>query len=145
MSNESEPDDTDEEEPEEELPEQTTGQGAEGIANTQTGELTEAEAAVVRSIEERGLGGGLAWVFQRYSPEQFNEFIQEFTGSWQESQQRSVKYRIRILLLTFGLIVFLFLILTGLTVFTDSLAGESIVFFAGTLVGYFARLANELM
>ncbi|WP_143825070.1 hypothetical protein [Natrinema ejinorense] len=98
----------------------------------------------ISSAVERGFEqGALSEVLSDYSPSEFNELIEKLSGEYKEIQWRKIKYRIFILFLSVVLVLALF---GGLAWITMELGrdGGALIFFAGTLSGYFMRLATEL-
>ena len=87
--------------------------------------------------------GALAVVLEKYEPEEFNEFIDHLVESYKDAQKTGYEYRKSIQTRAILVVLVLFVGLIALTRFTN-LSGESVVFFAGIIVGYIMSLANNL-
>jgi len=95
--------------------------------------------AVSDSVEQ----GALADLLSKYEPEQFNDLVDNLGDKYKRSQKRKIKYHLGIITLSIALVFGLF---AGLVyvVLTTGEYGGALIFFAGSLSGYFMRLASDL-
>lgn len=106
------------------------------------GASPEVQQTVANGLTESARQGALSEVFEEYSPEQFNELVDKVMGEYREIQEGNQRMKLKILLLSVFLVTSLFIGLLAFVLMTDA-SGESLIFFAGTLAGYFMRLASE--
>ena len=107
-------------------------------------ENTQQEGEIATAVTDSVQQCALQELLRKYEPDEFNHLVNMLTNEYEGSHKRNIRYKFGIMTLTVILILGLF---AGLAwfVLNSPLSGESLVFFAGTLVGYFARVATELM
>jgi hypothetical protein len=87
--------------------------------------------------------GALPEVISKYEPEQFTSLLNGLIDEYQISRRRKYKYNLFLVITSIILVLSLFGGLLWFTINTDT-SGGALIFFAGTLAGYFMRLASEL-
>lgn len=87
--------------------------------------------------------GALPEVLSKYEPEQFTSLVNQLVEGYQTSRQRKYRYNLALVGVSILLVLILFGGLLWFTLNTDT-SGSALIFFAGTLAGYFMRLASEL-
>jgi|AntRauTorcE11898_2_1112593.scaffolds.fasta_scaffold10073_1 hypothetical protein len=102
----------------------------------------EAERRIAEGIQEEMDKGALGNVLSDYSPEQFSNLVESLADDYQESKRRQLKYQMGVLGLS---AIFVIMLFGGLTYFVLETGrnGSSLIFFAGTLTGYFMKLASD--
>jgi len=98
---------------------------------------------VAESIDTAVGSGALADVLSRYSPDQFNDLVGNLTDEYRASARRKFKFRLSAMVLSIILVCGLFAGLLWFSINTGR-NGGAVIFFAGTIAGYFMRLATDL-
>ena len=98
---------------------------------------------VAESIDTAVGSGALSEVLSRYSPDQFNELVGGITDEYRESAKREFRFRLIAMFLSVTLVCVLFAGLLWFSLNTGE-NGGAVIFFAGTIAGYFMRLATDL-
>ncbi|WP_154018473.1 hypothetical protein [Halolamina rubra] len=98
---------------------------------------------VADSIDTAVGSGALAEVLSRYSPDQFNDLVGGLTDEYRASAKREFKFRLAAMVLSIVLVCGLFAGLLWFSINTGT-NGGAVIFFAGSIAGYFMRLATDL-
>jgi hypothetical protein len=88
-------------------------------------------------------GGSLSKVLEQYDPEQFNELVDKIREEYREASVRSYKVRLVTVIGSIILVLGLFAGVAWFSMTTQENTG-AVIFFAGTLAGYFMRLATDI-
>lgn len=97
---------------------------------------------VMDTIEEVD-NGALPEVLSKYEPEQFTSLVDGIIDGYHTASRRKYRYNLALVGVSILLVLILFGGLLWFTLNTDT-SGSALIFFAGTLAGYFMRLATEL-
>jgi|AntDeeMinimDraft_4_1070355.scaffolds.fasta_scaffold02706_4 hypothetical protein len=87
--------------------------------------------------------GALSDIFSKYEPDEFTNFVNDLVREYQTAKKRKYWYNLSLVGVSIVLVLLLFGGLLWFTLETNT-SGSALIFFAGTLSGYFMRLAAEL-
>lgn len=106
------------------------------------GASREAEAKVASGVESELNNGIISELFSDHDPDDLNNLIQSMINDYKENTVRKLRYQFGVLLLS---VIFVLGLFAGLMYFVLETGrnGTSLIFFAGTLTGYFMRLASD--
>jgi len=98
---------------------------------------------VADSLDTAVGSGALGDVLSRYSPDQFNDLVEDLTDEYRANAKREFKFRLAAMVLSIVLVCGLFAGLLWFSINTGR-NGGAVIFFAGSIAGYFMRLATDL-
>lgn len=107
------------------------------------GASAEVEETLATGLKESAQQGALARVLEKYNPEEFNSLVEYISEEYQRAQRRKIIFRGATLITSVLLVLSLFAGLMYFVMETQT-DGGALIFFAGSLAGYFMRLASEL-
>lgn len=102
----------------------------------------EEQSEVVKTISQES-PQGLAKVLGKYEPEQFNDLIKGFLEYWHKQAEFTHQRSSSIIKLVGGTVLIFFFSLAVLTYF-GVVPGGTLIFFAGTVLGYIVRIGSEI-
>ena len=113
------------------------------LAEHPVGANREIVDSVADTVQETAQQGAIADVLSNYEPDEFNDLVNDIVNDYMTVHKRNIWFKTGTLLLSIILVLGLFF---GLMYFAlQTSTGETaLIFFAGTLSGYFMRLASEL-
>jgi len=112
------------------------------LAEHPVGASREVERKLTDVLHDGVQSGSLGELLKEYNPEEFNTLVDDISEVYTTKHRRELKYQFGALAASAVFILALFFGMTYYVVNTGT-RGSALIFFAGSLSGYFMRLAAE--